>query len=194
MSAPVKNWLDPAKEAIAVKGLRESLAAVDPDDETLLTDSIEGQTSFFEIVDAILERMLVNEAAVEGIEVVVKSLGARKARYEQRIKSDRALLEQAMTIAELAKIERPTATLSLSARAPSLTITEESDIPAAWWKAGDPTLDKKGLTAALKERAKALDALPQDPEARAAALDALPPDIPGATLSNGAPSISIRRA
>lgn len=194
MNAPVKNWLDPAKEALAVKGLRESLAAVDPDDETLLTDSIEGQTSFFEIVDAILERMLVNEAAVEGIDLVTKSLGARKARYEQRIKSDRALLEQAMTIAELAKIERPTATLSLSARAPSLTITEESDIPATWWKPGNPTLDKKGLADALKARAKALAELPKEGDERAAALAALPPEIPGATLSNGAPSITVRRA
>lgn len=187
MNAPAKprTYLDPLKEAQAVTALRESLRQLgEGDDETLLLDSIEGETQLFEIVDAVLERMTDAEVMIEGVEAVVAKLQARKARYEQRLKSDRTLLEQAMTIADLGKMERPGATLSLSARPPSLTITEESEIPADYWKAGAPTLDKKALTAALRDRAKAVEARETD----------LPPEIPGACLSNGAPSITIRRA
>lgn len=194
-AAKPRAWLDPTKEALAVKALLEGLRQIgEADDEALVADSIEGQTQLFEIVDSVLARMTDAEVMIEGIEAVAKNLSGRKARYENRIKSDRALIEQAMTIAELAKIERPTATLSLSARPPSLTVTEESEIPAAYWKVGEPTLDRKALAADLKERAKALAALPADPEAKAAAIAALPPEIPGATLSNGAPSLTVRRA
>lgn len=190
-----KAWLDPTKEAMAVASIRESLARMgEGDDETLLLDTIEGQTSLLEIFDAVLERMTDSEVNIEGVETVAKALSGRKARFEQRLKSDRAILEQAMTIAGLTKLERPTATLSLANRPPSLTVTEESDIPAEFWKAGDPTLDRKSLAAALKARAAALAALPDDPNERAAALAEVPPEIPGACLSNGAPSISIRRA
>lgn len=190
-----RAWLDPTKEALAVKALLEGLRQIgEADDEALVADSIEGQTQLFEIIDAVLARMTDAEVMIEGIDAITKNLSGRKARYEARIKRDRALIEQAMTIADLAKIERPTATLSLAARPPSLTLTEESEIPAAYWKAGEPTLDRKTLAAALKERAAALAALPADPEAKAAAIAALPPEIPGATLSNGAPSLTVRRA
>jgi hypothetical protein len=190
-----RTYLDPVKEAQAVAAIRESLRQMsEGDDETLLLDTIEGQTSLLEILDAVLERMTDSEVNIEGVEVVAKALSGRKARFEQRLKADRTILEQAMTIAGLAKIERPTATLSLANRPPSLTVTEESEIPADFWKPGDPTLDRKRLAQALKDRAAALAALPDEPEAKAAALAALPPEIPGATLSNGAPSITIRRA
>lgn len=191
MSKP--QFLDPTKEAKAVAAL---LAAHDIDvehDAELVADTIEGETSLFEAVDAVLDRIADAEVMLEGLNVVIARLDARKARYEARIKTDRTLLEQALTIAELPKLERPAATLSISTRAPSLVLTEESDIPAKYWKAGAPTLDKKALAADLTDRAKALANLPED-EAQRAALIASLPDIPGAALSNGAPSLTIRRA
>lgn len=186
--------IDPIKEAQAAAALRESIASVDADDEALLIDTIEGETGLFEAIDYLLARMAVARAGLAGIETVKAELDARKARYTKRLETDRALIEQAMSVADLTSIERPAATLSLSARAPSLRVETESDIPSRYWKAGEPSLDKKALLADLKARAKALDALPSDPEARAAALAALPADIPGATLSNGAPSLTIRTA
>lgn len=191
MSKP--QFLDPTKEAKAVAAL---LAAHDIDvehDAELVADTIEGETSLFEAVDAVLDRIADAEVMLEGLNVVIARLDARKARYEARIKTDRTLLEQALTIAELPKLERPAATLSISTRAPSLVLTEESDIPAKYWKAGAPTLDKKALAADLKDRAKALANLPEDEAQRAALLASLP-EIPGATLSNGAPSLTLRRA
>lgn len=172
MNAPVakRDRLDPAKEAAAVARLRQSIAAVDPDDETLLLDSIEGETGFFEVVDALLRRMVANQAMITGLLCAAADLDERKARFERRVTTDRTLIEQAMMIAELEKIERPVATLSLSARAPKVVIETEADIPAEFWKASDPTLDKKALGAALKEGRT----------------------IPGAVLSNAAPSLQAR--
>jgi hypothetical protein len=165
-----KGQLDPVKEALAVKTLRESLAAVDADDEALLLDTIEGETQLFEIIDALLDRMQTNRGLAEGLERVVGEFEVRKRRFEKRIEDDRALIEQALTVADLSKIERPAATLFLSIRAPKVEIVEEADIPARFWKTGDPKLDRKAIAEALKAKET----------------------VPGAHLSNGAPSLSVR--
>ncbi len=195
MSKPAtkaREYLDPIKEAQAVAALRKSIKDLDGD-EDLLADTIEGETSLFEVIDRVLERIREADVMIAGIEAVAKTLSSRKARHEEALKRDRTLLEQAMVIAGVETIRRPTATLSLSYRAPSLLVTEESAIPAKWWKAGEPTLDKKGLAAALRQRAAILADEEMPPEDKATALAELPP-VPGAELSNGAPSISIRNS
>lgn len=170
MSAQRKDWLDPKREAEAVAKLRESIAAVDADDEALLLDTIEGETSFFEVVDALLRRMVANQAMITGVLSAQADLEARRERYEKRVATDRALIEQAMSIAELDKIERPVATLTLAGRAPRVVVETEADIPAEFWRQAEPTLDRKALAAALKSGR----------------------DIPGAVLSNAAPTLSAR--
>lgn len=167
MSAP---WIDPVREAEAVAKLRESIAQIDADDEALLLDTIEGETSFLEVIDALLTRMTEGRVMVAGLSSVADDLAARRARYERRIDADRALIEQALMIAELPKLERPTATLSLATRQPKVIIETEADIPATYWKQGAPTLDKKALGEALKAGAS----------------------VPGACLSNAAPTLTAR--
>jgi hypothetical protein len=132
----VADRLDPIKEAAAVQALRESLAAMGAgDDEQLVLDTIEGETGLFEAIDKLLLRMADSQVMVCGVEAVVAALEERKARFMKRIETDRALIEQAMMVADLEKIERPTATLSLVRRpatrrlpvqcAPSLTVRSE---------------------------------------------------------------------
>jgi hypothetical protein len=189
------DFIDPTIEAQTVKALRESIAALNEDDD-LLADTIEGETGFYEVIDRLMDRILEAEVMVEGVDAVVARLTARKQRAETNAKRDRALIEQAMTIAELDTMTRPAATFTLARRAPSLVITEESEIPPRFWKAGEPKLDKKALTDALRDRAAAWAAASQrtgDERTQAiAALAVTHPDIPGATLSNGAPSLTIR--
>ena len=163
--------IDPEREARAVASLRESLAAMGEDDEALLIDSIEGQTNLFECIDLLLERMSADVAFMDGLDSMIATLKGRKERFDKRIAANRAVIEQAMVIADLAKLERPAATLSLSQRAAKLVVTEESDIPAAYWKAADPVLDKKSLLAALKDGTV----------------------IPGAALDNAAPTLTVRQ-
>lgn len=162
--------MDPVREAQAVAALRESLAAVDAEDEALLIDTIEGETSLFEIIDVIIGRMVENRVMIAGLESVISDLDTRKTRYDQRIKADRALIEQAMMIADLPKIERPAATLSLANRPAKALVEEESSIPARFWKTGAPMLDKAALLAALKDGET----------------------IAGARLDNAAPSLTAR--
>jgi len=191
---PRSDFIDPNKEAAAVKALLESIAAVDAEDDQLVLDMIEGETRFLDLIDALLLRRAECLGHVEGLDSAIATLEARKARFKARAESAKALIEQALTLADLPKLERPAATLTMSARAPSLIVTEESAVPSRFWRTPDPVLDKKALTAALRERRKAIESLPEDPEARAAALAAIPEDIPGVELSNAAPTLTIRSA
>lgn len=171
--APRPKYLDPLKEAQAVAALKESLRQVGAEgDDELLTDSIEGETSLFEVLDKLLLQITEDAALAKGADAAAAALSARAVRFEKRAEAARALIEQALFIADLAKLERPTATLSLVNRPAKVEVAEEADIPAEFWKVGDPKLDKKAVLAALKE-------------GRA---------VPGACLSNSPPSLTIRVA
>lgn len=165
-----KTYLDPVREAMAVKALRESVAELDGGDELLLLDTIEGETGLFEALDFILGRITETRAMAAGLDAVIADMTERKARYEKRVLADKALIEQAMMVAEVDKIERPVATLFLSARQPKVMVDTEAAIPAEFWKSPEPILDKKALGDALKD-------------GRA---------VPGACLSNAAPTLTAR--
>lgn len=161
------------KQTLAARAVLDSIRSVDPEDEVLALDTVEGETSLFEVIDAILLRRAATVAMTEGTKAAVADLQARQKRFEDRANYDRTLIEQAMSIAELKTLQRPVATLSMADRKPSLVITTEADIPAKYWKAADPTLDRNALAADLASLG--------DGE-----------NIPGAVLSNGAPTLTIR--
>lgn len=156
------------RQTIAVKELIDALKQYD--DDELIADSIEGQTTFGECVDAVLVAMDDDEVIVAGIKDRIGVLSERQARIERRIKARRAALEAAFLIADLPKYESALATVSQKAMPAKMIITDESLIPAAYWKTGDPKLDKKALMAALKDSEH----------------------VPGATLDNGGRTIQIR--
>lgn len=161
--------LDPIREAEAARVLRESMAEL-ATDEALALDTIEGETGLFEAIDGLLRGIDEDRAHVAGLEVVIGDMDARKARFAKRVDARRALIEQAMMIAEIPKLERPAATLSLTTRAPKVEVSVEADIPAEFWKASDPKLDKKAVGEALKAGRT----------------------VPGACLSNAAPTLTVR--
>lgn len=188
---------DPIRAAEAAKALVESIRAMagDEDDE-LLADMVEGETSLFDIVDALIQRRNSNAAFVDALKAHVDDLKLRQGRYEKRIETDRALIEQAMSIAGLVKIERPYATLSLSQRAAKLVVDEEAAIPPAYWKAGDPKLDRDGLKAAVlareAERQVRLGAWRALHGADAPPPNDLPAPIPGAHMEPPAATLTVR--
>lgn len=168
-----RSWLDPIQEARAVAALQESLRQLGAEgDETLLMDSIEGETSLLQAIDRLLLAIAEAAGLARGARDAAETLAARAARFEKRVEAARAVIEQALLIAEVDRLERPSATLSLTRRPPQVEIAEEADIPAEFWKLGDPKLDRKALLAALKS-------------GRA---------VPGACLANSAPSLTIRSA
>jgi hypothetical protein len=157
-------------EVEAVNALKDTLATLGHDDPDLLADSIEGETSLFEIFDRMLMGNVFDASHVEACEIAIGVIKARQKRFETRIESRRAMIEQAMMMCDLPKAERPLATLSIQTRAPQVIITDEAEIPSKFWKASDPKLDKKAIGDALKAGE----------------------DVAGACLSNKAPSLTIR--
>ena len=166
-----KSWIDPIREAEAVAALRESLASIELD-EGEVADLIEGETSLFEAIDKLLVRITDAHLMLDGIKTAVERLQARKDRFERVVETNRALIEQAMLIADVQKIDRPTHGLTLAKRPARVEVIDEAAIPARFWVASDPKLDKRALGDALK------------------AGDA----VEGAALVTPAPSLTIRSA
>lgn len=159
-------------ETEAVKALRAGLQTVglDPADEQLVVDTIEGETNFVEAVDGVLARMDAAEALAVGLTLVEERYAVRRRALEARVERLRTMLEQAMTIAEVQKLERPTATVFFSSRRPELVVDDESRIPTRFYRAGAPKLDKTELRQAL-----------------------LAGEVDGAHLSQGGVTLTIKR-
>ena len=108
---------------------------------------------------------------IAGLKAYSDDLSARRDRIAARIQVKRALLASALAIAERPKLELDIGTLSLTKVPPKAQIVEEADIPASYWQPQPPRLDLKALTADLRDGAR----------------------VPGATLTNGGQTVTIRR-
>ena len=89
---------------------------------------------------------------VDAIKAQVKALNDRKSRFEKRADVTKTLLEQALLIAGLDKVQRPAATLSLAKRPAKVLVETESDIPARFWDDGEPVLNGTRLKEELQAR------------------------------------------
>lgn len=161
-----------SKEMAAARALRESIAVVLGDDADTLRDTIEGETGLHEAIAAVLGLMREDEILMIGLSGMMATLEARKHRLEERTKRCRAAIEQAMLIGELTRLDLPDASLTIKRVPPNVEIIDEAKVPAEFWKAQDPKLDKSALKAALKD-------------GRA---------VEGATLGNGGITVQIRRS
>lgn len=159
------------KEANAAASLRQTLGAIIGDDMDCLRDTIEGQTGLLEAIGAVMAQITEDEILITGLSIMTETQEARKARLQDRIGRLRSAIEQALVLAELPTLALPDATVSLKTTPRKIEILDEAVIPAEFFKASDPTLDKKALKAALTE-------------GRA---------VPGATLDNGGITLQIRR-
>ena len=194
-AAAKKVWIDPVKEAKAVAALRVALAnAGVGDDEELLADSVEGQTDFLEVLDIVLGRMTDAEIMIEGISAIEKRLAERRRRHERRVEADRTVLEQALTIAELPSVVRPSATLTVSCQGAQPHRHRGERDTRRLLEGGRAHARQEAAHRGPKGPREGAGRPSRRPRERAAALAALPPEIPGACLSNGAPSLTIRRA
>lgn len=156
----------------AARVLLANMRDVIGDDEDLALSTIEGETGLLEAIDEAVNRLSEINSLLTGTQARIDDLKAREARYEAQAERIRTAIMNAMQMAGLKKLERSEATLSLRAVAAKAIVKAEADIPAGYWKAQAPKLDLKALTAALKDGA----------------------NIPGAELSNGGETLSIRRA
>lgn len=139
-------------------------------DPALLLDTIEGETNLAEACAFVLEQTHEDEILIEGLDAKIKELQTRKGRMEKSVETRRNVILMAMDKGGLQTIRSPLGTMTARPTPPKATITDEALIPARFWKPSDPRLDR----AAVAEALKAGEA------------------VPGAALSNGGLTLSIR--
>jgi len=76
-------------------------------------------------------------------------MAARLHRFEERKKSRRAIIEQALMLLQCASLERPGATISLTERPPNLIVDEEAQVPAQFFDL-KPVLNRRRAKEALQ--------------------------------------------
>lgn len=140
------------------------------EDDVLRADMIEGSTDAHDYL-RIIERKRQEASAFAGaIAGNISDLAERQERYERREKAMRELMFKILQAGDLKKLELPEATLSVRNGTPKVIITDEAALPS-WdsiWR-----IKREPNKAAIK-----------------ALLEGGP--IPGATLSNAEPVLSIR--
>lgn len=154
----------------AARSLLANIRDVIGDDEEMAAVAVEGETSLVEAISEAVDRYDTLGAHEEALETRIKELSERRSRFEGQRERIKVAIHAAMGQAEMRKLELPQATLSLRAVPPKAEISDESAIPERFFKRADPKLDRAALLAALKAKE----------------------DVPGATLSNGGETISIR--
>jgi hypothetical protein len=155
----------------AARILREQIAELAEGDEDFIRDTLEGEIDLPDIIRVLLAGIGEDEAHEAGLKSYIDELRARKERLARRADLKRALIASALEIAGQKRLDTDLATVTLKAVPARPLVTEESEIPALYWKPQPPKLDLSALTSALREGAK----------------------VPGATLSNGSQTVQIRR-
>ncbi len=155
-----------------LEALRASLAAHheeldDPDLMLILADS---ETGLLEALDGMLEIDQHDDALIAALKNTKDTMAVRLHRLQERKASRRTILEQALMLLERKALERPLATISLSDRPPSLVVDEEAKVPARFFDL-KPVLNKRLAKEALEAGE----------------------DVPGARLSNGSVTLTVRR-
>lgn len=161
---------DLTRQAQAVQQLLASLKDIIGDDDEFAADVIEGETDFVEVVNMLVARDGEDKALIDGIEAFMEKLKARALRIDARIERRRNALQAALETAGVKTVRCPLGTVGLRSTPARVVPTNEALIPDEFWKPRDPTLDRAGLAAALRSGRQ----------------------IPGAELSNGGVTISIR--
>lgn len=139
------------------------------DDEAWLL-SLESETKFDELLTQLVRRIEDTKALAEGTGNRMDELKARKDRFLRRIESLRDLMFKLMESAELAKLELAEATITVRKGQPQLVgEPDPATLPDEFCKISR-TPDRTAIKDALKTGK----------------------EVPGFSLSNATPSLSIR--
>jgi hypothetical protein len=145
--------------------LRDRLQAKFPDaDEDTLRDTLEGLSSLPEALAAVVRSYLEDLTLAAALGFRIDDMQERLSRIEHRADKKRQLVTSVMERADIKKIAEPDFTASLRASPPAVMVTDEGQIPHAYWKPQPPKLDRQGISAALKSGGTVPGALLSNPE------------------------------
>jgi hypothetical protein len=151
--------------------LRQQLAERFPDaDEDTLRDTLEGMTDLTDMLAELIRSSLDDKALVTALKQREADMKERRERFETRAQKKRDLVWNIMERTDIKKIAAPDLTASLRASRPSVVVVDESVIPTNYWTPQKPKLDRNALYTSLT----------------------VGNDIPGATLANSPPTLSVR--
>jgi hypothetical protein len=166
MSGPLSDLVARHK-ALALAIAREFPEA----DEETLADTIEGASDLPQLLLAVLRSREEDVALLEALRGRIDTMQARLERLRSRAEQKRALVATAMQEAGLKKLVGPDLTVWLRPGSQKVVLVDETQIPAEFWVAPLPRLDRQQLLVALKA-------------GRA---------VPGAVLSNRELGLAVRR-
>jgi hypothetical protein len=207
MAKPKYDWTeyDLAQQATAARDLinflAENAALNADDDEELINDSVEGETTFLEAIDKALDQIGDAEQIAYAIKAREAELIGRRKRFEKRAEALRVAVQMAMLQANGERplpfsLQTPCATVTVKDGKPKVIIENEADIPAEFFRQPDPVLDRVALNDFVKLHLEYRDGeqstVVETDEADAAA--AKYAELPkGVTLSVAGYSLAIRR-
>lgn len=139
------------------------------EDEALRADVIEGQTGATAVLSRVVNRMHEAEMMAAAVAKRISDLQTRLSFFERIAVAMRALAMRIMEAANLRRMMLPEATLSIRVTPPAVIISDESQIPAEFVR-----------TKTIPDRARIKEALQSGAH------------VPGAALSNGGASLSVR--
>jgi hypothetical protein len=153
--------------------LRDQLLAIEPDmatDEQLLTDTIDGETDILDQLRAVIRHAVEAELFADALQRHLKVLEQRRSRFEARSDACRSAVRDAMETLGLKSLLAPDFTVSIVPGRPRVVVSDAALLPPEFVRTkSEPNLS--AIAAALKEGA----------------------EVPGATFSNTAPIITVRR-
>src|SRR6188768_1939649 len=153
--------------------LRERLVAIEPDiiaDERLLFDTLDGETDAVDQLRRILRHGIEASVFAEALKRHMQVLEQRRARFEAREDACRATVREAMDALGLTRITAPDFSASIIPGRPRVVVPDVDALPDEYVRTTvEP--DKTAIANALKAGE----------------------DVPGASWSNAAPTLVVRR-
>lgn len=158
-------------EARAAASLLDDLRRQMELDEEDAATVVEGETN---LIEAITEALNISDDAAgmcQAIDARIQALKARRERYAHKVERIRGLIADAMLMAGQKTLPLPGATLTVSDAPPSVVIINEDEVPDGYWTTKTTrSLNKKAIGDAIKAGS----------------------DVPGATLENMKPRLTVR--
>jgi phage host-nuclease inhibitor protein Gam len=140
------------------------------DDADLRLDMIEGETDAMEVATRLVRTIRQSETTVDAIKAEIDMLKARSSRYATRKDRARAVLEGLMDAMGTVKLSLTVATITMSEGREKAIISDENMLPDGYMR-----IKKEPDKAAILEALKAGQA------------------VPGAVLSNGGRTLTVRQ-
>jgi len=151
---------------------RDALLAAFPElaeDDQALADTLDGETDAIDVIARFIREGREDEAMAAALDAMMKDMGERKQRIKARAERRRGIALSLMQAVGERKIERPDFTASVRSVPPKVEITDEAALPDALCK-----VTRSPDKAAIKQAIEAGE------------------DVPGAMMSNGTETLTVR--